>query len=49
MFFRRTIEMQWNDAKPIKSKQEFEKLRKAINEKIDENNNCSGDNKSEND
>ena len=49
LFFRRTIEMQWNDAKPIKSKQEFEKLRKAINEKIDENNNCSGDNKSEND
>lgn len=48
LFFRRTIEMQWNDAKPIKNKQEFEELRKAINEKIDKNNNCSHDDNKEN-
>ena len=38
LFFKKTIEMQWNDARIIGNRKDFEKLRKTINEKIDENN-----------
>ena len=39
IFFKETIEKQWNDAKPISNKGELEMLYKKINDKISENNN----------
>ncbi len=45
LFFKRTIEMQWKDARPIENKLEFEKLRAEINEKIENNNSFSEGNK----
>lgn len=42
LFFKNIIETQWSDAIVIKNKQEFERLRREINEKISENNNRTG-------
>lgn len=38
LFFKETIKKQWDDAKPIKNKEEFEKLCDEIEDKINENN-----------